>query len=312
MPIPSTLMSKIFTPSSLIGLSLTVLSHAAVTSVDDFTPAWTAISYMNPANADPFADSNGQQAEELVGSATTPFLFTGYDSANDHAYFRTRHAETKVTGKSSVFSSNLIIGIDADSDFKIDAFVGVSTQGGGFDVFLAAPDTTNADNNKSFNSITIDSGSYQKFTATTDNYRWDAVTTDDDPNDIDIDGSYTAGPPAANEDDIDYYLSFRVSFSALATIIENSSTTLNNGDVGADTPFRFFVATSTNDSNFNKDIGGLNGRDNTLLNTAFSELPQVHTDLVTASGAPVIVPEPSSSALLLGSLLGALGIRRRK
>lgn len=279
------------------------LSLAAVTSIDAFSTDWTRIDYANNGLADPIADSNGQNSEELVGDDTLGFFFTDFndfddaDASNDVISFRTRHAETKNGG--SAFTSNLFIGIDADQDFVIDAFVGVSTSGNSNTLFIANPEASSSNN--SVNSSKIDTTYVATPIISATNFNWRAVTEDDTDGigeSLDIDGG----------GDTDYYLSFQLNFSQLAAVLESNSATIGD-TVTASTGLRYIVGTSTQNNSLNKDVGGLDG--NSGFGTLFSELPNVTSELISADGVS-IVPEPSSSALLILSALGYCGIRRRK
>lgn len=290
----------------LIGLafcSSVTLSHAAVTSISDFSTEWSRIDYANNGLADPIADSNGQNAEELVGTDTLGFFFTDFndygdsDSSNDVMSFRTRHAETKNGG--SAFTSNLFIGIDADGDYVLDAFIGISTSGNSDTLFIANPQASSSNN--TVNDSKIDTTYVATPVITATNFNWRAVTEDDTAGtgeSLDIDGG----------GDTDYYLSFQLNFDTLATVLENNSAAVGD-TVTASTGFRYVVGTSTQNNSLNKDVGGLDG--NSGFGTLFSDLPNVTSQLTSADGV-TIVPEPSSSTLLLFGAIGLCGIRRRK
>lgn len=275
--------------------SISMLS-AAVTSVNDPSSQWNAIDY--PAGtADPLADAPGPESdEELVGNDSTPLFYTYLDEANDYMYFRTRHAADGNGGGG--FGSNLFIGIEVDGNIDtIDAFVGISTQGSSDQIFIAQP--SNDDN---FSSINVINNSHT-YTSIVDgtNYSW---------SDVDVINSTTNTFTGSNPD---FYLSFRISFSALADEIA-ANTALNAGDIDASTVFQYIVVTGESDNAINKDIAGLDGKDNTYDGYTFSQLAAAgvgFSDPVSANGV-ALVPEPSSSMLLLIGALGLCGNRRRK
>ncbi|MFC4993448.1 PEP-CTERM sorting domain-containing protein [Rubritalea tangerina] len=282
-----------------------VHSFAALSSIDAPSSAWNSVSYKSVAD-DP-TDSNGAQHEELVGTALVPFFFTAFDDNSTPSnktdgtmYFRTRHADADNKGN---FSSNLFIGIDANKDFVLDAFVGVNSSGNSNDIFIASPDFSAS--NDSVNDSKIDRGTETSVTINPGvNYNWRKLTAADfsDPTDsLDLDGAQDG-----SEDD--YYLSFSVNFNTLSSVLStNTGTTVDE-----DTALRFVVGTSTQNNSFNKDLGGLNGSGD--FGTAFSLLPNGGpvSEQFSATGTPILVPEPTSSMLLASGLLLACGIRRKK
>lgn len=275
---------------------------AAISSIDEVSTSWSRVNYVNNGIADPTADSNGQDAEELVGNSTLGVFFTDFndqgdaDPSNDIISFRTRHAETKNGGAD--FTSNLYIGIDADKDFVIDAFVGVNTSGNSANIFIANPDSGSANN--SVDTCKLDAKNYvytEVLTATNSN--WRAVTdadTDGAGEILDLDGG---GNP-------DYYLSFQFSFSQIANVLANNSATVGD-TVDENTELRYVIGTSTQNNTFNKDIGGLDG--NSLFSENFATSGAV-SELTFASGGSVVsVPEPSTTTLFGLFFLG-LAVRR--
>jgi MYXO-CTERM domain-containing protein len=96
--------------------------------------------------------------------------------------------------------------------------------------------------------------------------------------------------------DPDYYVSFMVPFQSVVSFLANESIAITD-----QTPMRYISATATQTSSLNQDLGGIDDKNyNPSDPWNFSD-PK-----------PLVVPEPSSGILALGSLAAALFIRRRR
>lgn len=292
---------------SVLGVLLASSAHSAVTVVDSST-LWNPIQYGNTPDAPDDHQTGGAEAD-LVGSITVPFFYTVFDDANPGDLtdgtlsFRTRHGGDSA---SSGFDAVLFIGIDADNDFIIDAYVGIDNRGSTNDIFIA---TAEGGANNSISTLSI--GDMTTFSQTSTTYDWREVNNSDEPGDsLDIDGDLTA---KANDDQIDYYLSFQIDFNTLVQFLEDEA-----GITGVDqtTGFGYVVGTTSNPNVENQDIGGIDGNDDNFdPDTPFVDLVEEGgggtSTLTTPTGVPIPIPEPSTSLLLLLGLLSACSIRRK-
>lgn len=310
-------MKSLFIPSLLLVASTKLcFSAVSITSASQGgANPWVAVGYQTPA--DPLKDqqTGGVEADLVgVGSNDVPFLYTLFDDnstadkTDGTIAFRTRHGGD---ANSAGFSQVLFIGLELTGDSTVDAFIGVDNQGGS-DLYIAAADTTG---NNTIASLAIDSGIAIQQISYTDgvDYSWREITGADVtglPNtSLDLDGDFDSKIA-----ETDYLLSFSLDFNTLVTYADtNLSITIDE-----DTALRYIVGTSAQPNSFNQDIGGIddNTRTDLVGGTQVQNLPfstiGAFTDTITASGVPVVVPEPSTSALLLGSILFSCGFRRRK
>lgn len=283
------------------------MAYSAVT-VTDLSTEWNPILYGNTPDA-PQDHQTGGAEGDLVGSMNVPFFYTAFDDggtdniSDDTLSFRTRHgADENPDG----FDGFMYIGIDADGDLVVDAFVGINNQGSNSDIYIAT-----ADPNSSNNSVdTLSIGTTTTYVQTSSTYDWRPVTEDDVPSaSLDIDGDLT--PNQKNDDSVDYYLSFQISFESLVNVLADEGINLTQ-----DTALRYIVGTSTQPNSFNQDVGGLDGDDD--FETPFEDIVVTDPDTgdpvdpfipVTPTGE--MVPEPTSSTFLLLSALFISFIRRR-
>jgi len=206
---------------------------------------WTTV--LEGANFDFANDTQAASGADLIGSDNHGALYTNYDDAgtpgtqaDDLLAFRVR-----VGGdNSSTLSGVVLIGIDANGDGALDAFVGVDNQGSGN--FIRIWDT-GAGANNSPSTTTISTTGYV-YAQTAANYDYSAVSSTNDP---DWDGSTDLNANGK----ADRFLSFQLPFQDLVTFLD----TQGIGGVTKDTPLRYIFATSTQNNAINSDIGGVNG-----------------------------------------------------
>lgn len=301
----------------LLFAALAQSANAAITPIDSLSSydagddtGWTAISYSNPALSDPSTDHQTGIAEnDLVGSALVPFFYTAFDNndtggnlSDGTISFRTRHAGD--SGKSG-YNGTLTVGIDANSDGRIDGFVGVNNSGSADAIYLWNAGTSSSTTNTSIASLELGTIAAPPYTQTSTNFNFREVETGDLGAGVSLDLDGDAGAKAL----VDTYLSFSVDFGDLVTLLEDGILA-NSGEVvtiDENSNFQYIVGTSNNANNFNGDTGGLDGEigEDTLFSDPNAPTSQPFTP--TGSAA---VPEPSSTAFI--ALLGSLFFIRRK
>jgi hypothetical protein len=289
--------------SSLFSLWLLQLGVSqAVVYVDGSSNTWIPMV----GNYDYHVDQQTGQADgDIVGGTGTNYGFlvafnnNGNVSSIDGTIgFRVRLDEQGGTKNNPQPTNVLWVGIDANTDGKLDVFLGANFQGGGAGTLEIRAPGTGA--NISPSTTTISNSPYKTYTldkiedATPANFSYRAVnflTDGGDTNDV---TQNTTGDP-------DFYESFMIPFADIVTYLGSLSTPINIIDT---TPLRFVVATSTQVNSLNQDIGGLNGGANSTIrwDAPGGGLSTPYTP----------VPEPSSSALLIGALAGGCFVRRRR
>jgi hypothetical protein len=247
----------------------------------------------------------GDPASDIVGNATDSGFFIAFDGAGTESLtdgflgFRVRLDAAGGTTNSPKFDRSLWVGIDADLNGSIDAFIGVYTPGQ--NVYIGIFDSgTGA--NTSPNTTTIGSVSYSYDTSAA-NYSYRMVT-------YLTDGGTTNDLSPGTTGDPDYYLSFMVPFADIAAFITSQLPTFfdSSNPFNEYTPLRYVVGTSTQNNSLNQDLGGI---DNKTANLGSSwESLGGFSSTVAVSG--VLVPECSAGLLaFVGSVIGS-GFRRRR
>jgi hypothetical protein len=288
--------------SSLLAVWLLQFGAAqAVVYVDGSSNTWKPMI----GNYDYHVDQQTGQADgDIVGGTGINYGFlvafnnNGNVSSIDGTIgFRVRLDEHGGNNSNPQPTNVLWVGIDANTDGKLDVFLGANFQGGGAGTLeIRAP---GAGLNISPNTTTISNSAYKTYAldniedATPANFSYRAVnflTDGGDTNDL---TQTTTGDP-------DYYESFMIPFADLVAYLGSLSSPINITDT---TPLRFVVATSTQVNSLNQDIGGLPKN---------FDGSQTWENLGGISTPYTPVPEPSSSVLLLGTLAGFSLVRRRR
>jgi hypothetical protein len=267
---------------------------ASVVDLNAATSSWTAILYSNN-NPDPSNDQQtGATEGDIVGNAAHPSAYTmfgdgGTPSLTDGTLaFRIRLGEDS---NPSGFKTALFVGIDANSDGKLDLFLGVNNSGSANTIGIWNP---GAGANVSPSTTSMVSTPLVSYTETASNYSWMAVNSTNDP----TVGSATDLDGGGNDD---FFLGFSIPFSDIVaqlaavgiTIDQNSSLT-------------YVIATATQANSLNQDLNGVSGGVNSSL--TWSQLG-VLSNPMTAAGMS-LVAEVNPSILVGLLLLAAIGQRR--
>jgi hypothetical protein len=281
---------------AFVSLFLASALPAAATIVDLTAPttSWTPIQYSNN-NPDPSNDQQtGSSEGDIVGNALHPSAYTMFGDAGTPSLtdgtlaFRIRlGADTNPSG----FKTALFVGIDANSDGKIDLFLGVNNSGSADTIGIWNPGTGA---NVSPSTTSMVATPLVSYTPTASNYYWEAVTAVNDPS---VGGATDIDGGGQN----DFFLGFAVPFSdvvaqlALLGIAFDENSTLT-----------YVIATATQANSLNQDLNGVAGSVNSSL--TWSQLG-VLSNPMTASGLAA-VPE-INPGLWVGLLLVAVAAQRR-
>ena len=260
---------------------------AAAVTVADPSTLWVNITYTG-VFPDFLADQQTGQAEsDIVGDEFNGAFYTAFDNGgtpldleDGTLFFRLRVGAEK---NPSGFSNAAFVGIDANEDGEIEAFVGVDNSGSGDHVGIWNAGTGA---NTSPNTTSILSPPITEDPLSIDNYSWRPVDIlTDGITDDDLDGGTTG---------TDYYVSFAIPFGALVNYYDtNEAFTIDEL-----TPLQYVAATATQDNSLNQDLNGVDGGVNSVM--TWEELGGF-TDPFTFSGQAA--PEPSSLLLVLLGLV---------
>ena len=267
--------------------------HAATVSAS--STQWTALT----GNYDFLADQQtGQPESDIVGATGNPGFFTTFNnngsaSATDGTIgFRLRLDAAGGNTNNPAFTRVAWVGIDANIDGAIDAFLGISNQGNSSTLGIFAPGNST---NTSPSTTSIAASPSFSYTISSTNYNYRPVN-------FTTDGGTTNDATTTTTGDPDYYLSVLLPFGDLVSYLATKGITIND-----QSPLRYVVATSTQHNSLNQDLGGVNGNINS--SSTWIQLGGF-SPTVNASGS--VVPEPSSVLLASAALLLGLSRRRRK
>ncbi|MDP1612088.1 MAG: DUF4347 domain-containing protein, partial [Sulfuritalea sp.] len=246
---------------------------------------WTTIFY--GAAKDYANDLQANGGPDLIGDGVHGALYMNFDTkgtssvADDMLAFRVR-----LTEGSASFSRVAAVGIDANMDNVIDAWVGVDNQGN--PSLLRIWDSTGASTSPADTSITTTSYAY---TETVANYRFEPVSGTNDPNwngALDLDGGGKT----------DYFLNWQINFNDLANFLASKGIT----GITSNSTMQFVFATSTQSSSFNSDIAGVNG--GTSSTGGWFQIGAGSGVLTPSNVAPVITSFSGQSAASLPVVAG--------
>jgi hypothetical protein len=270
----------------------------AAVAVSDPSTSWIIMA----GNYDFASDQQtGHASSDIVGVDENYGFFVTFNdfgSASDtdgQLGFRLRLDAAGGNKKNPAFRHVAWIGIDANMDESIDAFLGVNQSGNASEILISAP---GGGNNKSPRSTSFAKNPHKSYGLNADNYNYrpvDYLTDGGTTNDVTPD---TSGDP-------DYYLSFMVPFSDVVGFLNGRGISITD-----QSPLRYVVATSTQPNSLNQDIGGVDGGIDSAASWAAIG---GYSEVISASGIldSTLVPEPAGGLLvLLGGTALAL-VRRR-
>ena len=291
--------------SSFLAIWLMHLGSAqAIVYVDGSSTTWSPMVGNYDFHTDQqTGGTTNPSSSDLVGGtgANYGFLVAFNDNGDVSSIdgtmgFRVRLDINGGTTNNPAFNAVVWVGIDANTDGNLDVFFGANFQGSNSQLEIRDPgDAVNT----SPSTTSISNATYKTYTldtiedATPANFSYRPV-------DFLTDGGTTDDVTGGTIGDGDYYLSFMIPFADLVTYLGSLQTPINITDRS---PLRYVVATSTQVNSLNQDLGGVNGG---VSSTVRWDAPGGG---MTAPVTPV--PEPSGSALLLGSLAAGCFIRRR-
>lgn len=272
-----------------------VITASGAVTVSDSSQLWAPMI----GNYDYLADQQtGTASGDIVGLESNYGMLVTFDdlgplSTTDGILgFRLRLDASGGPTNKPAFDRVAWIGIDADINGSIDAFLGLNLQGSSSEIGIFAPGTGA---NTSPNTTSIASTAFQTYPLTTANYNYRPV-------DHTIDGGTLNDVTTTTAGDPDYYVSFMVPFSDVVAFLNTKSISIDDT-----APLRYVSATSTQTNSLNQDLGGVDGGVNST--TTWVDLGGF-TQVVTADGN--LVPEPSTGLLALMATLGMCGLRRRQ
>ena len=278
-----------------IGMAAAALpANATIVDLSAPTTSWTPIIYSNN-NPDPSNDQQtGSSEGDIVGNALHASVYTMFGDAGTPSLtdgtlgFRIRiGADVSPSG----FKTALFIYIDANSDGKIDLFLGVNNSGAADMVGIWNPGT-GANTGPSTTSIV--STPLASYTPDASNYYWSQVTTVNDPSvgtATDLDGG---GRP-------DFFLGFSIPFADIVGQLSLLGITGFNQD----STLSYVVATATQANSLNQDLNGVDKNFDGAL--TWSQLG-VLSDPMTPAGMAV-VPEVNATVWIF-LLFGAIAAQR--
>jgi hypothetical protein len=293
------------------------VTTALLSLVSAISTANAAISLSGPsvgagwislgANYDFLDDQQtGDPASDIVGNAASPGFFTAFDDAGTASLtdgfigFRVRLDDHGGSTNNIKFDRNLWVGIDADLNGSVDAFIGVATPGQ--NVTLGIYDAgTGANTSPNTTTIATLTPTYTYATSAA-NYNYRAVSFPTDG------GTLNDLTPGGT--DTDYYVSCIVSFADVAAFLTTQLPAVFNATTPftENTPLRYVLGTSTQSNSLNQDLGGINNK-TAVLTSTWTALGGFSP---TISGSGQLVPEVSATLLaLVGSVFGFAFNRRR-
>lgn len=269
---------------------------ASAATVADPSTLWTPLL----GNYDFLADQQtGDPASDIVGNGTNHGFFVtfnhnGNTSATDGSLgFRLRLDGHGGNKNNISFSRNAWVGLDADQDGDIDAFLGLNLQGSASTLGIFAPGNSA---NTSPSTTSISSTAFRSYGLDASNYNYRPVN-------YLTDGGTTNDVTTSTSGDTDYYASFMFPFADVVAFLNTRSISITD-----QSPLRYVVATSTQSNSLNQDLGGVQGGVNSSI--TWEQLGGF-SQIVYANGN-TFIPEPSSACLAMTALVCLATSRRRR
>jgi hypothetical protein len=292
-------MKSLTSPLGVISYLAVSQAFGAINVVSDTdTGGWVAIS----GNYDYLSDQQtGQPSSDIVGGSGGSYnaydagFFTHWDpgtasSTDGTLGFRVR-LDDHDGNNTPAYNGFLWVGIDADTNGSIDAFIGVDKQGNSSKISIY---DAGSDPNISPSTTSIAKTAYYSTDAISGtNYSYREVNFAND-------GGTTNDITTSTSGDTDYYISFTVDFGRLVTFLNTQGISANDS-----TPMRYIVATATQGQSLNQDLGQL---PKNFDGTQTWEQLGGFSPTMTATGT--VVPEPST--MLLGVTALPFLFRRRR
>jgi hypothetical protein len=279
----SLLRSALFT---ILAAALCTPAAEAAFSIGSPTTDWVAVPYGPTALGDLKLDhQTGQGEADIVGNtgsfATSLPSFYFKFVAGATPTSGTMHYRVRVGGDQSPsgYKSVLLIGLDANKDGKLDLFLGLDNSGQSNGLYIWRPGTGL---NISPSTTSMQSRTpVKKYTTTSANYHWDAVTAISATPGVVLDP--TANTPLRQDFNAatgpDYLLSFSIPFADLVAALGAQGITFN-----ASSAVTYVMGTATQAQAFNQDLNGVSG--GTTSGLTWGALG-VLTQPVTADGTVV-------------------------
>lgn len=272
--------------------------------------AWTPI--LSGGKYDPSEDQQATSGPDLVGTEGVPMLYGKYDDmgtpadfSDDIVAFRARVDDSLTnTGR---YNGYVFIGMDFELDGDIDVFFALEGTSKGTRVYVY--ETSDFCTSPSTTGIGAAFLVPNHTTATDANYT--PVHT--------IEGTtlLAANTYAGSDGETDYFISFKFNFADLKTVLDprplnqavpngGTYTTISDLEVNAlqvgmsiITPYRFILATATQNNALNSDFGGVGRLSRTDRNLSWADLGLFDDDdggLTFGNAAPVITSGSGATA----------------
>ncbi len=272
--------------------------------------AWTPI--LSASKYDPSEDQQATSGPDLVGTSGVPMLYGKYDDmgtpadfSDDVVAFRARVDDSLTsTGR---YNGYVFVGMDFELDGDIDVFFALEGTSKGTRVYVY--ETSNFCTSPSTTGIGASFLVPNHTTATDANYT--PVHTIEGTTEL------AANTYTGSDGETDYFISFKFNFADLKTVLDprplnqavpNGGTYTTISDLEVDalqvgmsiaTPYRFILATATQNNALNSDFGGVGRLSRTDRNLSWEDLGLFGDEeggLTFGNAAPVITSGSGTTA----------------
>ena len=274
---------------------------------------WTAVMF--GAAKDPVGDSQAGAADtDIVGDASHGSLYMAFDdkgtasTSDDSLVFRLRIDNPT---SSSYFGGVAVVGLDANLDGRIDAFMSVDGRNNGQAVKLLDPGTGLNNSPSTTTTATLPSGWLPNngvYSFSSSNYSVVAVSSATDPN-------WNGDNDLGNDSKTDAFVNWRIPLADLATVLAKPSAVDRNGNYGPrgasgiagftqNTTLQYVNFTQTQTGPINGDLNGVGSAYD--KNATFSALGAITAPMSAAepvaAGPTLTIDQPA------GGSIGADGV----